>query len=104
MTNEQKAAIIEAVARRYAELHKQYYVPYALLWDEMEEAMRGFRWNEAAMHIEAIGLEGLIRALETLREILPEFGGMNGRVWSLIDGALSAIPGYDKELHPEEDL
>ena len=37
----------------------------------------------------AIEISRLREALQYLREILPEFGGMDGRVWQTIDAALT---------------
>lgn len=55
MTDEQKNQIIEAAARKRAEMDRQRW-PDVPEWDEMSETMRRFRLDDAAMYAEAFGV------------------------------------------------
>lgn len=48
--------------------------------------------------------ESPLTILENLRTLLPEFGGMDGRVWALIDRGIVLAEDAEKECQHKLDL
>lgn len=72
MTFSQKSQIIEAAAKKRAELDRQRWSSDVPPWDEMTETMRRFRLDDAALYAEAFGVWDYIEAMREVEKRLRE--------------------------------
>lgn len=66
---------------------------------QIKEALSSFAGHDILEQLWKLEIQRsiAIRALKKLRDLLPEFGGLDGRVWRIIDDALTVLKGDKQE-------